>query len=284
MASVLPGGKRLPETWPDPAALLLTALGPGARLWERGPGHPEALTVRLGTADRAAPDGSGLLPAVPVTTGLREVGALGLAGPRPRLMGLTRAVVAQLAALHSPDALELVLISADRSRSAEQRTADWSWLGWLPHLRPAHGQDCRLLLAYDREQTTARLDELLRRLEDHAADTAGHAPGSTAGEGGGRAAAAGAPKPSGHRHHVATGDRPGEPTNHRPGGRRTTRPGVRPERAPGPGPGTSRVAAPIAVGRAAERTVAPGGGPCGGRRGPGRTNRRTVASRGRTRW
>lgn len=189
MASVLPaGGERQPETWPDPAALLLTALGPGARLWERGPGHPEALTVRLGTTDRAAPDGSGLLPAVPVTTGLREVGALGLAGPRPRLMGLTRAVVAQLAALHSPDALELVLISADRSRTPQERAADWSWLGWLPHLRPAHGQDCRLLLAYDREQTTARLDELLRRVEDHAADTAGHAPGSTAGTGGGRTA------------------------------------------------------------------------------------------------
>ncbi|WP_149830209.1 FHA domain-containing protein [Streptomyces tailanensis] len=188
MTSALPAdGERLPETWPDPAALLLTALGPGARLWERGPGHPEALTVRLGTADRAAPDGSGLLPAVPVTTGLREVGALGLAGPRPRLMGLTRAVVAQLAALHSPDTLELVLISADRSRPAEERTADWSWLGWLPHLRPAHGQDCRLLLAYDREQATARLDELLRRLEDHAADTAEPRGRQVGGAPGGRA-------------------------------------------------------------------------------------------------
>ncbi|WP_413471680.1 FtsK/SpoIIIE domain-containing protein, partial [Streptomyces sp. MB09-02B] len=193
LASVLPAaGERLPETWPDLAALLLTALGPGARLWERGPGHPEALTVRLGTTDRPAPDGPGLLPAVPVTTGLREVGALGLAGPRPRLMGLTRAVVAQLAALHSPDTLELVLISADRARSAEERATDWSWLGWLPHLRPAHGQDCRLLLAYDREQTTARLDELLRRVEDHAADAAGHAPGSTPGAGGGRTTTAGA--------------------------------------------------------------------------------------------
>ncbi|MCZ1000630.1 hypothetical protein O1M63_25555 [Streptomyces mirabilis] len=69
-----------PENWPDPATLLLTALGPGPRLWERGPGHPETLTVRLGTADRAAPDGSGLVPAVPVTAGLREVGSLGLAG------------------------------------------------------------------------------------------------------------------------------------------------------------------------------------------------------------
>ncbi|BFO22033.1 hypothetical protein SHKM778_84210 [Streptomyces sp. KM77-8] len=58
--------------------------------------------MRLGTADRAAPDGSGLLPAVPVTSGLREAGALGLAGPRERLAGLARAVVAQLAALHSP--------------------------------------------------------------------------------------------------------------------------------------------------------------------------------------
>ncbi|MFF7145282.1 FHA domain-containing protein [Streptomyces nodosus] len=164
---------RAPEKWPDLAALLLTALGPGPRLWERGPDHPEALTVRLGTADRVSPDGSGVLPAVPVTAGLREVGALGLAGPRERLTGLARAVVAQLAALHSPDALELVLISADHSRPLAERTADWSWLGWLPQVRPGHGQDCRLLLAYDADQAVARTDELLRRLKDHLAEPAG---------------------------------------------------------------------------------------------------------------
>ncbi len=165
-------GPRQPETWPDPASLLLTALGPGPRLWERSPGHAEALTVRLGTADRTAPDGSGLLPAVPVTADLREVGALGLAGPRERLAGLARAVLAQLAALHSPDALEVVLLSVDRARPLQERTAEWAWLGWLPHVRPAHGQDCRLLLAYDREQATARAEELLRRLEDMTAETA----------------------------------------------------------------------------------------------------------------
>ncbi|MFD5637316.1 FHA domain-containing protein [Streptomyces sp. NPDC127077] len=169
---LLPAVRRSPESWPDPATLLLTAMGPGPRLWERGPGHPEALTVRLGTADRTAPDGSGLLPAVPVTAGLREAGSLGLAGPRARLSGLARAVVAQLAVLHSPDTLEIVLISTDRTRPVEERTAEWSWLGWLPHLRPAHGQDCRLLLAYDREQASARTDELLRRLEDHLAEAA----------------------------------------------------------------------------------------------------------------
>ncbi|MGW7508451.1 FHA domain-containing protein [Streptomyces massasporeus] len=186
-----------PETWPDPATLLLTALGPGPRLWERGPGHPEALAVRLGTADRAAPDGSGLLPAVPVTAGLREVGALGLAGPRARLAGLTRAVLAQLTALHSPDSLEIVLIAADRSRSLEERTAEWSWLGWLPHVRPGHGQDCRLLLAHDREQAAARTDELTRRLEDQLADAAtGSGPAGSVGVPT-RTSVTGSPQPTG---------------------------------------------------------------------------------------
>ncbi|MFG3304242.1 FtsK/SpoIIIE domain-containing protein [Streptomyces wuyuanensis] len=148
------------DTWPDPAAVLLTALGPGPRLWERDAGHPESLVVRLGTADRAD------TPAVPVTVGLREAGSLGLAGPRARLMGLARSVVAQAAALHSPADLEIVLISTDRARPLEERKEAWGWLGWLPHVRPGHGQDCRLLLAYDRDQATARTAELTRRLDE----------------------------------------------------------------------------------------------------------------------
>ncbi|HEY8987248.1 MAG TPA: FHA domain-containing protein, partial [Streptomyces sp.] len=147
-----------PEIWPDPAALLLTALGPGPRLWERAPEHSEFLTVRLATADRTTADGT-VLPAVPVTAGLREAGALGLAGPRPRLSGLARAVLAQFAALHSPDTLEVVLLTTDRARTLEERAAEWSWLGWLPHVRPAHSQDCRLLLAHDHDQATARVEE-----------------------------------------------------------------------------------------------------------------------------
>ncbi|MFI5807810.1 FHA domain-containing protein [Streptomyces sp. NPDC051561] len=161
-----PSRDAAPDAWPDAATLLLTALQPGPRLWERGPAHPESLVLRLGTADRSAPGGHGLLPAVPVTVGLREAGSLGLAGPRARLVGLARFVVAQLAALHSPTDLEIVLISADRVRSVEERTAEWGWLGWLPHLRPAHGQDCRLLLAYDRDQAASRVAELVRRTEE----------------------------------------------------------------------------------------------------------------------
>ncbi|MFJ5225658.1 FHA domain-containing protein [Streptomyces sp. NPDC088400] len=162
-----PGRAPLKETWPDPAAVLLTALGPGPRLWERDSRHAETLVVRLGTADRPATDGArSVLAAVPVTVGLREAGSLGLAGPRERLTGLARWTVAQLTALHSPADLEIVVISADRTRSLEQRKQDWGWLGWLPHTRPSHGQDCRLLLAYDRDQAAARTAELSRRLDD----------------------------------------------------------------------------------------------------------------------
>ncbi|WP_230993611.1 FtsK/SpoIIIE domain-containing protein [Streptomyces endocoffeicus] len=149
----------LQRRWPDPATLLMTALGPGSRLWERAPGHPDALTVRLGSADQLTAEG-GPLPAAPVTVDLRQCGSLGLAGPRTRVAGLARSVVAQLAALHSPAALEIVLISG------EERLAEWSWLGWLPQVQPLRGQDCRLLLAYDVEQAAARTEELTRRLED----------------------------------------------------------------------------------------------------------------------
>ncbi|MGO4427296.1 hypothetical protein AB4Z54_53475, partial [Streptomyces sp. MCAF7] len=155
----------LHRRWPDPAAVLMTALGPGPRLWERGLGHPDALSVRLGSADRPAA-GGGLLPAVPVTVDLREAGSLGLAGPRARLAGLARSAVAQLAALHSPTELEIILVSTDSRRPLAERLAQWSWLGWLPHVQPLRGQDCRLLLAYDPEQATARTNELVRRLED----------------------------------------------------------------------------------------------------------------------
>ncbi|MDB1089471.1 FHA domain-containing protein [Streptomyces sp. ACA25] len=136
--------------WPDPATLLLTALESGPRLWERDASHRDAFTVRLGTAERVAG------PLVPMTVGFAAVGSLGLAGPRDRLTGLARSVLAQLAALHPPSTLELVVLARDRVR-------DWSWLGWLPHLQPSRGQDCRLLMAFDRAQAAARVRELTDR-------------------------------------------------------------------------------------------------------------------------
>ncbi|MDT0343027.1 FtsK/SpoIIIE domain-containing protein [Streptomyces litchfieldiae] len=138
--------------WPDLAAVLLMALDSGPRLWERDGDHPDAFTVRLGTTQQAP----GVLP--PVTVALPRAGSLGLAGPRERITGVARAVLAQLAALHPPSALELVALAVGRA-------PDWSWLGWLPHLRPARGQDCRLLLAFDARQAAARARELTDLLD-----------------------------------------------------------------------------------------------------------------------
>ncbi|MEU9798455.1 FHA domain-containing protein [Streptomyces sp. NPDC051000] len=132
----------------DPATLLLAALGPTGRLWSRPPG---VLDVGLGAGSRVE---------------LRESGALGIAGPRARLTGVARSVIAQLAGLHAPGRLEIVLVCAGRGRGLQERRADWGWLGWLPHVRPAHGQDCRLLLAFDRDQAAARAGELTRRLDE----------------------------------------------------------------------------------------------------------------------
>ncbi|QMU75330.1 FHA domain-containing protein [Streptacidiphilus sp. PB12-B1b] len=142
--------------WPDPAELLLTALGPGPRLWERGLDHPDTLALRLGSTSR---------PAAPVVLDLRAVGSLGLTGPRHRLTGLARALLAQLAVLHGPSVLELVLVSADPARPTGERGGDWSWLYWLPQLRPGRGQACRLLTALEPEQAQARLAELRRPVQ-----------------------------------------------------------------------------------------------------------------------
>jgi S-DNA-T family DNA segregation ATPase FtsK/SpoIIIE len=134
---------------PDPATVVALACGPSARLWERRTGDTDFLVTRLGLADH---------PPVydePVTVPLAGR-VLGLAGtPRPALLAAARAVVAQVAALHAPGDLRLVVISQpDRAR-------DWEWASWLPHTRPVGGSaSCQRMLAVDLDQARARLAEL----------------------------------------------------------------------------------------------------------------------------
>ncbi|MFD7512020.1 FHA domain-containing protein, partial [Streptomyces sp. NPDC059853] len=135
--------------WPDPAAILLAAVEGDPRLWARDAAHPDAFTVRLGTVQQPAG------PLLPVTLALPEAGSLALTGPRDRLTGLARSVLAQLAALHDPGTLRIVVLADGGAR-------EWSWLGWLPHLRPARGENCRLLVGFDPAQITARLRELVQ--------------------------------------------------------------------------------------------------------------------------
>jgi DNA segregation ATPase FtsK/SpoIIIE, S-DNA-T family len=155
---------------PDPAAALLTAIGPRRRLWERRRGDDDALVVRLGLADRparvrldrtgrAGTDSRSALDApvvheVPVTVSLREVGVLGVAGPPAEARRTARWLVAQAAVLTSPRDLSVVVLTD------EQAAADWSWLRWLPHARPGAGQDAQVLLGSDAATTAVRVAEL----------------------------------------------------------------------------------------------------------------------------
>ena len=163
-------GRRRHAQAPDLARLLLAARGPGDVLWQRRPGDPDALHVRLGTgelparvtvrpasgAPTAAPAlRTPLLPGVPVVVPLREAGVLGLAGRADDVRAVMRAVAASAAALHSPrDLLVVVLPRPDAA-------ASWHWASWLPHTDGAAlGRHGSRTVAGDARQAAALVAEL----------------------------------------------------------------------------------------------------------------------------
>lgn len=152
---------------PDPAALARVATGPTGRLFERRPGDPDFLRLRVGLTDRsvgarlvgpgAAAEEPPLVYAVPVSVDLPAVGVLGLAGARDAVLAMARAVLVQAATLHAPHDLGIAVLAGD------DRAADWEWVSWLPHTVP-HRPDlaCRRLFGTGREQAQARVAELRR--------------------------------------------------------------------------------------------------------------------------
>ncbi len=129
---------------PDAAAMAQLVRQPGAAIWERRPGDGDFLTLRIGLGalpsdvrvvepqppGDGADEGEQLLPDVPVGVGLGDVGVLGVAGPRAGTLGLARSLVAQVAGLHSPQEVTLVVLSAQDDDAA------WAWTSLLPHARP----------------------------------------------------------------------------------------------------------------------------------------------------
>ncbi|MGL5857619.1 MAG: FtsK/SpoIIIE domain-containing protein [Angustibacter sp.] len=177
---------------PDPALVLLTALAPGRRLWERRRTDPDHLVLRLGLADQPATatvrhprlDPSRETPPlrtladVPAGVALREVGVVGLAGPAEPRDAVARWLVAQTAVLHSPrDVRVVVLTDAD---SAER----WDWTRWLPHLVDPDGL-APVSVGTDQESTGRRLAELTRLVTERTAarSTAGYSATAQAATG-----------------------------------------------------------------------------------------------------
>ena len=168
-----------------PTAHCLVAAGQRSPLlWSRRPGAPRFLDIRVGAATldsrlrfetqrnrRAVPLAqAGLddlvaryraIRDVPFTLSLAEHGAIGIAGEPVAALDVSRAVLCQLAVLHSP--AEVVLTAFCGGRSAH----DWDWLKWLPHTSSAHsplacphlvaGPESMLLLGQLEDLVRARL-------------------------------------------------------------------------------------------------------------------------------
>jgi S-DNA-T family DNA segregation ATPase FtsK/SpoIIIE len=169
------------DATPDPAATLLTAVGPGRRLWERLPLDDDWLQLRLGLAaqpprtviddlDAATPVRGGrtrwhgitpeplpvLLPDVPVTLNLQAVGLLGIVGQATTAQATARWLLAQCATFHGPRELRIAVLTA-HDYAARRR---WEWVSRLPHARPDESSGVTVLIGNDRESVEHRLTEL----------------------------------------------------------------------------------------------------------------------------
>lgn len=123
-------------------------------LWSRSPNERGFLELRLGLG-RLPSRSSILLPqgkqsdrelwqelrgaigpfadidGVPVVARLVDEGALGVCGFRESALGVMRALIVQVSALHSPLDVHIAAISST------QYAPDWDWVKWLPHCAPA---------------------------------------------------------------------------------------------------------------------------------------------------
>jgi len=158
---------------PDPARVLLDAVGPGQQLWMRRRADPDYLELRLGVADRPspiqavdrsrketeAPPDPEVLGDVPVSIAMRDLGVIGVCGEAGGVDALARWLVGQAAVLHAPGDLDLVVLT-----NAE-REEQWGWTRWLPHCRRP-GEPVAAVLGTEQQSVSRRLAELSQLIAD----------------------------------------------------------------------------------------------------------------------
>lgn len=170
---------------PDPAEILVTAVGPRRRLWERRRHDPDHLLLRVGTADLPSEvvlddptqdehrrSVTWTAPDVPASIPLRDQGVLGVAGrgDLPRAIG--RWLVTQTAVLHSPDDLSLYLLTDSDGRDG------WEWVRWLPHVRSDDDRGGAARVAADSDGIGRRVSELVGIINSRREAARGSAAGT----------------------------------------------------------------------------------------------------------
>lgn len=154
--------------FPSPARLWAIATN-RRRVWERRPDDADFLKLRLGLGTGAAQfkltQGNRTDPTTEVepqsqralerlirdcsTVGLQPAwvdlshsGVVSLLGTQERTRTTATALLLQLAVLHAPDSVQLVLLSGtgngDGVHGDENTDSPWEWAKWLPHTHEAH--------------------------------------------------------------------------------------------------------------------------------------------------
>ncbi|WP_433304617.1 type VII secretion protein EccCa [Actinoplanes sp. CA-030573] len=140
---------------PDPDSL--AAIAVSDRLWERRPGDPDFVQLRIGTGPQLLstelrpPQTAPLedldpmtatslrhfirtyvtVPALPVALSMRGTARVTLVGARSVTLATARTLICQLVTFHTAEDVRVALCVAPHRRG------DWDWLKWLPHLRHA---------------------------------------------------------------------------------------------------------------------------------------------------
>lgn len=164
---------------PAPGTLVEIGADP-ARRWERRPGDADFLRVRIGTGDLRAVEVAlpaeqnpvqpfdpvmresaermvrlaGVAQGMPATVDLEGGGHVSIVGDRADTLPAARALVAQIAAFHSPDDVHIAAVVAPH------RLDDWRGLDLVPHL----SADAPPSGAVAARRLAPRLDDLLSLL------------------------------------------------------------------------------------------------------------------------
>lgn len=139
--------------WRHPAPETLWSLVGTSRLWERRPTDEDFGEVRVAVGDqklglklnplstkpvedleplsahalRSFTRAYSTVPQQPIAVYLRTWARVLFRGDREEICSLARAMVSQLAVVHSPEDVWIAVCAAD------DRRADWEWVKWLPH-------------------------------------------------------------------------------------------------------------------------------------------------------
>jgi len=187
--------QRAASAWshPPPDALLAIT-GSTARLWERRPDDPDFLVLRVGqgTLPLATPfqvpseDGLGAqsdpvcieamgelvraqstVSNEAVAVDLKTSPVVSVVGHRAAIDDAARALLSQLAVLHAPDDVRLLLCTSRASAPG------WEWMKWLPHLRGASGDQSGPVVCDPDELEAAITSRAARARRSSATDQAG---------------------------------------------------------------------------------------------------------------